>query len=133
MAIAKRVWTPQIWIEGDGTPTFTTLSGVTEEYSSTVDLETNGYDLLVLWPEVDFDPLPTDSVEFRVYSSPDAGVSWTNIPAYSIPIDNATDPSQLEIEIVNPPPHIRVGFVQTGSTDSHDVRCSYKASRWDIT
>jgi len=133
MAIAKRVWTAQTWIEGDGTPTYTTLSGVTEEYSSTVDLETNGYDLLVLWPEVDFDLTPTDNVEFRVYSSPDAGVSWTNIPAYPITIDNATDTSRLEIEIVNPPPHIRVGFVQTGSTDSHDVRCSYKASRWDIT
>ena len=133
MATGKRVWTSQAWIEGDGTPTWTTLSGTTEEYSSTVDLATNGYDLIALWPEVDFDLNPTDDVEFKVYSSMDGGTTWTNIPGYSFTIKNTLDPSRIAVEILNPAPHIRVGFVQTGSTNTHDVRCSYKAARWDIT
>lgn len=125
-----RTWTSDTYIEATSS-TFTTLSGTTEEFSSTVDLGTNGYDLIYLWPEIDFDVTPTDDVTINVYSSHDGGTNWDDIPIYSITVDSGTDPSLLAIKIQNPPPTIRVGFVQTGTTDSHDVRCSYKASRWD--
>ena len=130
MAAINRTWTSQTWIEGDGTPTWTTLSGTTEEYSSSVDLGTNGYDLIYIWPEVDFDATPTDDVDVKLYSSPDGGTSWDDTPFYTMRIDKGTDPNQLPIKLKDPPPDIRVGMVQTGSTDSHNVRCSYKASRW---
>jgi len=130
MATIKKVWTVQTWIVGDGVPTWVTLSGIIESYSTAIDLATNGYSEIVFWPEVDFDTIPTDDVEFKVYSSADGGVTFTNIALSPVRIDRGTDPSRLELVIENPPPDLRVGFVQTGSTDSHNVRCSYKAANW---
>jgi len=129
MATINRTWTAQTFIEATST-TWTTLSGVTEELSSAVDLATNGYDLIEIWPEVDFDATPTDDVDVNLYSSADGGTTWDNTPFYTMRIDKGTDPNQVLISLKDPPPDIIVGMVQTGSTDSHNVRCSYKASRW---
>ena len=129
MATINRTWLAQTFIEATSS-TWTTLSGITEEYSADVDLDTNGYDRICIWPEVDFDATPTDDVDVKVYSSPDDGTSWDDTPFYTVRIDNGTDPSQLLIDLKDPPPYIRVGFVQTGSTNSHNVRCSFKAARW---
>ena len=132
MATGKRVWTSETFIEGDATPTFTTLSGTTEELSSTVDMATNGYDLVHIWPDVNFDATPTDDVWFRLYSSSDGGTDWDDVAFYEQLLDSATDPQQILVVLKDPPPTWRAGFQQTGSTDSHDVRCSYKASNWSI-
>lgn len=130
MATIKKVWTAQTWIVGDATPTWVTLSGVIESYSAAIDLATNGYSQIVFWPEVDFDATPTDDVEFKIYTSADGGTTFTNIALSPLTISKNLDPSNLEVVIENPPPTLRVGFVQTGSTDSHNVRCSYKAANW---
>jgi hypothetical protein len=133
MATGKRVWTAEAWINAAGAGSFDTLSGTTEEYTSTVDLATNGYDLVTFWCDLNFDATPTDDMDVKVYSSPDGGTDWDDIPIYTIRVDSATDPAQFAITIQNPPPTLRLGFVQTGSTDTHDFRCSYKAANWDIS
>jgi hypothetical protein len=132
MATGKRVYGIQTWIEGDASPTWTTLSGTTEEYSQTIDNTSNGYDVLHLFPEVDFDNSPTDNVWFSVYGSPD-GTNWNDVADYKFLIDKGTDPCQVGFAIPDPPPYTRVGFKQSGSTDSHNVRCSYVGSRWDVS
>jgi len=133
MATGKRVWTSETWINAAGSGSFDTLAGTTEEYTSAVDLATNGYDVVTFWPDINFDGTPTDDIDINVYSSPDGGTDWDDIPIYTIRVDSAIDPAQLAITIVNPPPTLRVGFVQTGATDTHDFRCSYKAANWDIS
>lgn len=132
MATGKRTYGSQVWIEGDGTPTWTTLSGTTEEFTSAIDNTNNGYDMLILFPEVDFDATPTDDVEFAVYGSPD-GTDYDDLPLHKITIKNTTDPCQLAVTIMDPPPYIKASFTQTGATDSHNVRCSYVGSRWDVS
>lgn len=124
----KRTYTAQAWIEG-GASSWTTLTGTTEEFTDAIDNTTNGYDSLYLWPEVDFDVGPTDDVECNLYSSPD-GTNWDDTPFASQRIDKDTDPNQLVMIVRDPPPYVRAGMVQTGATDSHNVRLSWIGSRW---
>lgn len=117
-------WSAQSWIEG-GAGSFTTLSGVTEEFSADVDLVTGGDILADVMVEVEFDSSPTDDVEVAFYGSQD-GTNYDDVAFSKIVIDNGTDPAQLTFTIIGKS-HFRVGFKQTGSTDSHDVRASYRA------
>ncbi len=59
MATIKKNWASQSQIEGVS-DAYTTLSGTTEEYSSDVDLETNGYEGAHVTVEIDYDATPTD-------------------------------------------------------------------------
>jgi len=127
MVTIKKTWTADTWIEG-GSSSWTTLSGTTEQYSSGVDLATDGYEAAQVVAEVDFDAGPTDDVRVKVYGSLD-GTDWDDVPMFEFTIDNGTDPSQVSF-IVAGVAHFRVGFQQTGSTDSHNVRAHYRAWRW---
>jgi len=129
MATINRVWTALAWIIGSAS-TWTTLSGTTEVYSSDIDLATNGYDIIDIWPEVNFDATPTDDVDVKLHSSNDSGTTWDDTPFYTMRIDKGTDPNQILIHLKDPPSYIRAGMVQTGSTDSHDVKMSWSAARW---
>jgi hypothetical protein len=128
MPIISKRWEAQVWIEGSGTPAWTTLSGTTEEYSAAVDLETNGYEGAHVTVEVDFDASPTDHVKVKVYGSLD-GTNWDDTPMYEFTIDKGTDPNQVSFP-VRDVAHFRLGFQQTGSTDSHNVRAAYQPWRW---
>lgn len=132
MATGKRVYGSQVWIEGDASPTWTTLSGTTPAATDEIDNTSNGYDVIFFYPEVDFDGSPTDHVYFSVLSSPN-GTDYDDTPLTRVLIDKGTDPNQVCIPIFNPPPHLQGSFVQSGSTDSHNVRCSYVGSRWDVS
>jgi len=127
MATISKNWQAQSWIEG-GAAAWTTLSGTTEEFSASVDLDTSGYEGAHVMIEVDFDATPTDDVDVKIYGSLD-GTNWDDIPIFQFRVDSGTDPSQVSF-IVKDVNYFRVSFTQTGSTDSHNVRASHKLWNW---
>lgn len=127
MATISKNWQSQSWVLG-GSASWSTLSGTTETLSSSVDLVTSGYmgaDVLV---EVNFDATPTDHVTVSFYGSLD-GSNFDDLPFYSFTMDNAND-AQVSV-VIRDKAYFKVGFVQTGSTDSHDVRASH--CLWNYT
>jgi hypothetical protein len=119
MATIKKNWASQSQIEGTGDG-YTTLSGTTEEYSADVDLETNGYEGAHVTVEIDYDATPTDEVKIKLYGSLD-GSNYDDTPIWEMQADKGVDPQQLSF-IIKDLAHFRLGFQQTGSTDSHNVR-----------
>ncbi len=119
MATIKKNWASQSQIEGSGDG-YTTLSGTTEEYSADVDMETNGYEGAHVTVEIDYDATPTDEVKIKIYGSLD-GSNYDDTPIWEMHGDKSVDPQQLSF-IVKDLAHFRLGFQQTGSTDSHNVR-----------
>jgi hypothetical protein len=117
-------WT-QIIGTGDG---WVTLSGTTETFSTVVDK--NGYLGVELRCEVNFDPTPTDNVDWTLYPCDDGTPS--NPDDVGVPLarfDKATDPNQQTFDDDSGHRYVRVGAKQTGSTDTHDVRCYYRLYR----
>ncbi len=119
MATIKKNWASQSQIEGTGDG-YTTLSGTTEEYSSDVDMETNGYEGAHVTVEIDYDATPTDEVKIKLYGSLD-GSNYDDTPIWEMQADKGVDPQQLSF-IIKDLAHFRLGFQQTGSTNSHNVR-----------
>lgn len=119
MATIKKNWAVQSQIEGTGDG-YTTLSSTTEEYSADVDLETNGYEGAHAIVEINYDASPTDEVKIKLYGSLD-GTNYDDSPIWEIQADKSIDPQQLSF-IIKDLAHFRLGFQQTGSTNSHDVR-----------
>jgi len=128
MATIKKNWASQSQIEGTGDG-YTTLSGTTEEYSADVDLETNGYEGAHVTVEIDYDDTPTDEVKIKLYGSLD-GTNYDDTPIWEMQGDKSQDPQQLSF-IIKDLAHFRLGFQQTGSTNSHNVR-AYQQS-WNYT
>lgn len=129
MATISKSWAAEAQVEGaaDG---YTTLSGTTEEYSTSVDLETDGHEGATLELGIDFDATPTDNVEIRIYASKDGSYVAADLPFIGpIEIDNGVDTLSLHL-IVRDLPHFRIGFKQTGAIDSHDVRAYHRRWRW---
>ncbi len=79
--------------------------------------------------EMNYDPGPTDEVEIAIYGSLD-GTNYDDSPMYKIRGDHDVDPQQFSF-IIRDVLHARIGVVQTGSTDSHDVRAYVQRWRWD--
>ena len=127
MPTITKSWTDQAQIIGSGGD-WITLSGVTEVFSSGVDLETNGYEGAHILVEVDFDESPTDDIDLAVYGSLD-GTNFDDALMTGLRISREADPSQISI-IVRDVAHFRLGVKQTGSTDSHNVRAYYEAWCW---
>lgn len=119
MATIKKNWASQSQIEGTGDG-YTTLSDTTEEYSSDVDMETNGYEGAHVTVEIDYDATPTDEVKIKLYGSLD-GSNYDDTPIWEMQGDKSVDPQQLSF-IIKDLAHFRLGFQQTGSTNSHNVR-----------
>jgi hypothetical protein len=119
MALISKNWSDPQQIAGvsDG---YITLSGVTEQYSSDIDLETNGYDGAHVVVEVNFDTTPTDYVDVALYASLD-GVNYDDTSMWGQRIDKLTSPNQISF-IIRDLAHARVGVKQTGNVNSHDVR-----------
>lgn len=119
MATISKNWAAQSQIIGTGDG-YITLSGTTESFSSDVDLETNGYEGAHVTVEINYDATPTDEVKIKLYGSLD-GTNYDDTPVWEIQRDKSTDPQQLSF-VVKDLAHFRLGFQQTGSTNSHDVR-----------
>ena len=119
MATISKNWAAQTQIEGAG-DAFTTLSGTNEEYSADVDLESNGYEGAHVIVEIDYDATPADEVKIKLYGSLD-GTNYDDTPIWEMQGDKSVDPQQLSF-IIKDLAHFRLGFQQTGATNSHDVR-----------
>ena len=119
MSTISKNWAAQAQIEGSGDG-YTTLSGTTEEFSADIDLETNGYEGAHIIVEIDYDSDPTDEVKIALYGSLD-GTNYDDTPIWSMQGDKSVDPQQLSF-IIKDLAHFRLGFQQTGATDSHNVR-----------
>jgi hypothetical protein len=130
MATIKKNWAAQTQIEGSGDG-YTTLSGTTEEYSADVDLEANGHEGAHVIVEINYDVTPTDEVKIKLYGSLD-GTNYDDTPIWEIQGDKSFDPQQLSF-IIKDLAHFRLGFQQTGSTDSHDVRAYVQCWNYQST
>ena len=119
MSTISKNWAAQAQIEGSGDG-YTTLSGTTEEFSADIDLETNGYEGAHIIVEIDYDSDPTDEVKIKLYGSLD-GINYDDTPIWEMQGDKSVDPQQLSF-IIKDLAHFRLGFQQTGATDSHNVR-----------
>lgn len=128
MATIKRNFSELAQVIGSG-DSYVTLSGVTEFFSSDIDLETNGYEASHLIVEMDYDVTPTDEIEIAIYGSLD-GTNYDDTPIFSQRGDHDIDPQQLSI-VIRDLLHFRIGVKQTGSTDSHDVRAYVQS--WNYT
>jgi len=115
-----------IWLIGDA-DTFVTLSGTTEQLSAGIDMASGQWKGAHVIADIDFDAGPTDNVVVNIYGSLD-GTNWDDTAAYSITIDKGTDPNQISVNIANLA-YFRIGLVQDGSTDSHNVRSAFRVYR----
>ena len=130
MATISKNWATQSQIAGSGDG-YITLSGTTESYSSDVDLETSGYEGAHVIVEINYDASPTDDVKIKLYGSLD-GSNYDDTPIWQMQGDISVDPQQLSF-IIKDLAHFRLGFQQTGSTDSHDVRAYAQCWNYQTT
>jgi len=119
----KKAWSAQTQIVGAG-DAFITLAGTTESFSAGVDLEANGYEGSHVITEIEYDATPVDQVKIKLYGSLD-GTNYDDTPIWEMMGDMTIDPQQLSF-IIKDLAHYRIGFQQTGATDSHDVRAYVK-------
>lgn len=98
-----------------------TLSGATPSDSADVDFETSGQFGAHVIVEVDFDSTPTDYVDVKLYGSLD-GTNYDDTPYVTRRIDKAVDPNQISMLLSGEFAHHKVTVVQSGTTDSHNVR-----------
>lgn len=115
-------WNDDSWTTGAPTTAAETLSGVTESLTGSIDART--YWGLQVTFDINYDATPTDSVTINVYGSVD-GSNFDDTPIDYVLGDKSTDPEQMTIMLWNPPAYVRVGFVQSGDTDSHEISTVY--------
>jgi len=115
-------WNDDTWTSGAPTTAAETLSGTTESVTGAIDART--YWGLQITADIDYDVTPTDSVTINVRGSID-GTNFDDTPIDYVLGNKAQDPEQLTIMIWNPPAYVKIGFVQSGSTDSHDISTVY--------
>lgn len=107
MATIKRNFGTDSDIEGSsGSPT--TLNSTTEEFSSDVDLETNGYEGAHVVVDIDFNASGTQNVVVSAYASLD-GSNYDDVPFWSQEVDVADDPGQISLLVMGFL-HFRLGF-----------------------
>lgn len=123
----RKDWGDAVQIEGtdDG---YTTLSGTTEAYSDNVNMADQGYEACQVTVEIDYDTAPTDEVSIKLYGSLD-GVIYDNMPMWTVQGDKSVDPTRMSF-VIEDLAHFRLGFVQAGSTDSHNIRAYYRPWRY---
>lgn len=114
----KHDWNDDSWTTGTPTTAAETLSGTTE--SKTGGIDCSAYWGVQVTVDINYDTTPTDDVIINLYGSTDNS-NFDNTPLDFVVGDNATDPEQLTIMMWNPPKYLQVGFVQNGSTDSHEI------------
>lgn len=119
MATISKKWAAQGQIIGvaDG---YITLSNQVEQYSSDVDLETNGYEGAHVIVEIDYQAAPSHEVKIKLYGSLD-GSDYDDTPIWEMQGDRDVDPQQLSF-IVKDLAHFRLGVQQDGDGDAHTVR-----------
>lgn len=128
MATIKKAWATQAQVLGSG-GSGVTLSGTTEQFSSDVDLETDGYEGAHVVVDIDYEATPADQIIISLYGSLD-GTNWDDSPIWSMKGDNTVDPQQLSF-VVKDLAHFRIGVVQDTGTDTSNTVAVY-AQRWNF-
>jgi len=107
-------------VEGTyATPTYTTLSSDTPEYSSVVDA--NGSDGVKFELRIDWDTSPTDGIYIEVVENLDGTFDGDEIPIFAMRVDAPASVVETFHTITIPNvEHCRLKITQTGTTDSHD-------------
>lgn len=111
-------WNDDSWTTESPTTAVETLSGTTESLTGSIDC--GAYWGLQVTVDINYDATPTDDITINIYGSQD-GTNFDDTPMDFISGDKATDPEQITFMVFNPPAYLRIGFVQSGSTDSHDI------------
>jgi hypothetical protein len=111
-------WNDNTWTTGTPTTAAETLSGTTESKTGGIDCST--YWGVQLTIDINYNATPTDNVTMNLYGSAD-NTNFDDTPLDFVAGDNSTDPEQLTVMLWNPPKYLQVGFVQSGSTDSHEI------------
>jgi len=102
------------------------------DYTSDVDMETNGYFGIWIWLEHDSSGT-TDDIIFAYFSSPD-GTDFDDVAVFGpIQVDSDGSDDQIGWYIANPPPHGRFGVKTSGTTDTYDYRIRYRGVRGDAS
>ncbi len=130
MANIIKNWISQSQVIGTGDG-WVTLSGITEIYSSDIDMVTDGLDGAHLIVEIDYDDTPTDQVKIKLYGSLN-GTDYDDTPIWEMQGDKSFDPQQLSF-IIKDMAHFRIGVQQTGSTNSHNVRAYIRSWNYSIS
>jgi len=117
-AVFQHDWNDDSWTSGTPTTAAETLSGTTESLTGTIDCES--YWSVQITVDIDHNASPTDEVEIHLYGGAVSG-AMDDLPFAVQIADHDVDPCQLTILVPDPPAYLRVGFVQTGSTDSHEI------------
>jgi hypothetical protein len=102
------------------TPTRSTLSGTTKTYGSSVDC--NSWDGTTFQYGVLFDSSATDDVEIEVYAASSDDFDAQDIPVMTVRVNRVSSDEVFGVITIRDAEYVRASAVQTGSTDSHDVR-----------
>jgi len=111
-------WNDDSWTTGSPTTAVETLSGTTESLTGSIDC--GAYWGLQVTVDINYDATPTDDITINIYGSRD-GTNFDDTPMDFVAGDKSTVPEQITFMVFNPPAYLRIGFVQSGSTDSHDI------------
>lgn len=104
---------------------YETFSGTTAISGSVVDMDTDGpWVSGRYFVEIDFDPTVNDYVNVLIYAGRDDGTNMDDEASLSFQIRDDNDPQQESVMAPLAPFHV-LRAVQTGGTDTHDIRCYF--------
>jgi len=101
------------------------------DYTSDIDLETNGY--YGMWLTLEHDSSgTTDDIIISYFASYD-GTNFDDVELWSVTVDSDGSDDQITFLMCPAPPHGRVGVKTTGTTDTFDYQITYLPFRGDST
>lgn len=99
------------------------------DYTSDIDLETNGY--FGMWLFLEHDSAgTTDDIIISYFASYD-GTNFDDVELWSVTVDSDGSDDQISFLLFPAPPHGRVGVKTTGTTDTFDYQITYLPMRGD--
>jgi hypothetical protein len=129
MATISKSWAAQQQILGGSADSWTTMAtGTALNYSSEVDLETDGYEGAHVIVEVDGPAAPTDYVDVSIFAAIDS-TNYDDYALFSQRIEKSSVAKQISI-IVKDVAQFKVGVQHSGGTDSYTARVYCQRWRW---
>jgi hypothetical protein len=110
-------WADDTWTTGTPTTGAKTLATTVESKTGAVDCK--AYWSLQVTVNINYAGT-TDDISISVYGSTN-GTDWDVTAMDFIAGDKSVDPEQLTFMLFNPPAYVQLGFVQSGSTNSHVI------------
>lgn len=134
MATIKKIWKGEAilaYTDGYGGAVADLAADEAWDFTSDVDLETNGYEAAVVTLEYDGSG-STDAIIVGVFNSLDAS-DYDDLPIWDMTCDiNGGVDTQISF-LVEDLSHFRIGLKTSGTTDTFDYRLKYDAWRYDAS